>query len=104
MIKPLIAKTFGIEFSYATSTAPAYATNRSRQRPNPAGYVREDGETNFELAKYNDGQYHRTTVRGGGSDANSETHILPESTSAGFESNRVLKTTEIVVKTVEKED
>ncbi|KAG9256689.1 uncharacterized protein F5Z01DRAFT_648895 [Emericellopsis atlantica] len=94
MIKPLVAKTLGIHSSSAVSTAPVYASSRNRQRPNPAGYVREDGDHGFELAKYDDGQYHTTTVRGGGgSDSNSETHILPE----GLGSKGVMKTTQVII-------
>jgi hypothetical protein len=64
--------------------------------------MREDGDQDFELAKYNDGQYHTTTVRGGGSDANSETHILPEFASTRPTPDGVMKTTEVIVNTVQK--
>jgi hypothetical protein len=102
MIKPLVAKTLGMQSSYAVSSAPAYASSRSRQRPNHSGYMREDGDQDFELAKYNDGQYHTTSVRGGGSDANSETHILPEFASTRPTPDGVMKTTEVIVNTVQK--
>ena len=98
MIKPLVAKTLGIDSTYAASSARprdyAYASSRSRQRPTAAGYIREDGDQDFELAKYGDGgQYHTTVVRGGGSDANSETYILPDSES----NDGVMKKTEVTV-------
>lgn len=64
--------------------------------------MREDGEHDFELAKYNDGQYHTTTVRGGGSDDNSETFILPDSAGPGLNPEGVMKTTEVIVNTVQK--
>jgi hypothetical protein len=103
MIKPLVAKTLGIQSSYGAST-PNYANSRSRSRPNPSNYMRDDSDQDFELAKYSQGRYHTTTVRGGGvSDGDSETHILPDGSTGTGGSDGVMKTTEITVNTAKRD-